>query len=102
MKGDLMDTGGVTRASFLSKLALGIRKDCFRSSDISRPSGTPAKKSTQATSSPPSPLDLPGTPTQPLKKMKGEILEQIKEVRLMVAAEDKWMLANSCCGSSAL
>lgn len=94
MKGDLMDTGGITQASFPSRLAMGMRGDCFRSSDISRPSGTPAKKSSQATSSPASPLDWPGSP-QPLKKMKGEILEQIKEVRLMLAAEDKRTLADA-------
>ena len=102
MKRDLMDTGGVTHGSCLPKLTSGMRKTGYQSPDISRPGVSPTKKESLSNTNPASPLDWPGTPTQPLKKMKRGILEQIKEVRLMVAAEDKRMLANSCCGSSAL
>lgn len=101
MKRDLMDTGGATHASSLSKFAFGMRKNGFQSPDITRPDDSPTKKAIQASSSPASPLDWPGTPTQPLKKMKGGLLEQIKEVRLMLAAEDKRMLTDACCNGSA-
>lgn len=93
VKMGLVDTGGVSPTHFLPKMALGPRKCGFRSPDNSKSNEAPEKKSTQATSSPASPLDWPGSPTQPFKKMKGGILEQIKEVRLMLAAEDKKMLA---------
>ena len=95
VKMGLVDTGGVSPIHFLPKLAFGIHRSSFRSPDSSRPSAAPEKKPAQANSSPASPLDWPGTPTQPFKKMKGGILEQIKEVRLMLAAEDRKMLANA-------
>ena len=89
-----MGTGGATHASSYSKLDSGACKGGFQSPDSSRPSDPPSKKAAQAISSPASPLDWPGTPTQPLKKMKGELMEKIKEVRMMLAAEDMRMLAD--------
>ena len=88
VKRNLMGTGGATHASFYPKLGFGACKDGSQSPDSSRPSDTPSKKAVQAISSPASPLDWPGTPTQPLKKMKGGLVEHIKEVRKMLAAED--------------
>ncbi|XP_037446385.1 uncharacterized protein LOC119316136 [Triticum dicoccoides] len=87
----LGDTEGVLPTHFLPKLALGIRKCGFKSADNSKAKKSPEKMSTQTNSSPASPLDWPSSPTQPFKKMKWGILEQIKEVRLMLAAEDKKM-----------
>mgnify|MGYP006268117435 CR=1 FL=1 len=71
VKRNLMSTGGAAHASSDSKLNFGAGKEGFQSPDSSRPSDPPSKKAVQVIPSPTSPLDWPGTPTQPLKKMKG-------------------------------
>ena len=44
MKRDLMDTGGATHASSLSKFAFGMRKNGLQSPAITRPDDSPTKK----------------------------------------------------------
>ncbi|XBH97997.1 hypothetical protein VPH35_127577 [Triticum aestivum] len=95
VKRNLMGAGGATHASFYSKLDFGACKDGFQSPDSSKPSDPPSKMAVQAISSPASPLDWSGTPTQPLKKMKGGLVEHIKEVRKMLVAEDMRILADA-------
>lgn len=97
--GGEVDTEGVSQTSFLTKLSLGPKLDSQnpRCSDVSRLGGASLKKMTTATTSPVTPLDLSGSPTQPLKKMKSDVLEQVKKVRLMLVAEDKRMLADAGC-----
>ena len=95
VKRNLMSTRGATHASSYPKLNFGACKDGFQSLDSSRPSDPPSKKTVQAISSPASPLDWPGTPTQPLKKMKGGLVEHIKEVRKMLVAEEMRILVDA-------
>lgn len=86
-----MDTDGVPHHSLLTKLSLGEDAvDQARWRSRGSPPRSPSLKSTmQATPSPVTPLDLPCSPKQHLKKMRSNILEQVRTVRLMLAAADK-------------
>ncbi|KAM3225263.1 hypothetical protein ACQJBY_058174 [Aegilops geniculata] len=83
-----VDTEGVSQTSKLANLSLKTGEDPWKQ-NTTRALDLPSKKVVQATSSPVTPLEMPGSPTQPLKKMKSDVVEQIKLERLMLIARDK-------------
>ncbi|SPT16080.1 unnamed protein product [Triticum aestivum] len=83
-----VDTEGVSQTSKLANLSLKTGEDLWKQ-NTTRALDIPSKKVVRATSSPVTPLEMPGSPTQSLKKMKSDVVEQIKMARLMLITRDK-------------
>lgn len=93
----VMDTEGVAQYSLLTKLSLGKdAEDQAPWHSDGSPFGSPSLRTIiqLATPSRVTHLDLPCSPSQPLKKLRSNILEQVKTVRLMLATEDKRILTD--------
>ena len=74
--------------SKLANLSLRTGEDLWKQSTTQAQDAS-LKKVAQITSSPVTPLEMPGSSTQPLKKMRSDVVEQIKMARLMLIARDK-------------